>query len=53
MVYLESGTFRRYGGGRHGDVIDFVLAVERVSFLRALDLLEGFQSEQHGQRSAA
>ena len=53
MVYPEGGTFRCYGCGRHGDVIDFLMAVERVSFLRALDLLEGFQSEQHGQRSAA
>lgn len=53
MVYSEGGTFRCYGCGRHGDVIDFLMAVERVSFLRALDLLDGFQSEQHGQRSAA
>lgn len=53
MVYPESGTFRCYGCGRHGDVIDFLMAVERVSFLRALDLLEGFQSEQHEQPPAA
>lgn len=53
MVYPEGGTFRCYGCGRHGDVIDFLMAVERVSFLRALDLLESFQSEQHGQRPAA
>jgi DNA primase len=53
MVYPEGGAFRCYGCGRHGDAIDFLMAVERVSFLRALDLLEGFQSEQHGQRSGA
>ena len=53
MVYPDGGTFRCYGCGRHGDVIDFLMAVEQVSFLRALDLLEGFQSEQHEQRPAA
>lgn len=41
MVYPEGVTFRHYGRGRHGDVMDLVLAVERVSFLRALDLCEG------------
>ena len=53
MVYPDGGTFRCYGCGRHGDVIDFLMAVERVSFLRALELIEGFQSEQHDQRPAA
>lgn len=53
MVYPDAGTFRCFGCGRHGDVIDFIMAVERISFLLALDLLEGFQSEQHEQRPAA
>lgn len=45
MVYPTAGTFRCYGCGHHGDVIDFLMTIEQVPFLRALDALDRFQSD--------
>ena len=43
MVYPETGRFRCYGCGRHGDVITFIAGIEELPFLRALDRLEQFR----------
>jgi hypothetical protein len=50
MVYPASGTFHCFGCPRHGDIITFVMAIERVPFLRALDQLERFRND-HDQRT--
>lgn len=52
MVYAEAGKFRCYGCGRHGDVIEFLMTIEQLPFLRALDALDDFQSQTHEQPSA-
>lgn len=49
MVYPSTGTFRCFGCGSHGDVITFVMEIEQLPFLRALDALDRFQ---HGQPPA-
>ena len=45
MIYPESGRFRCYGCGRHGDVITFIAGIEELPFLRALDRLEQFRDD--------
>jgi len=52
MVYAESGRFQCFGCGQRGDVIAFLMAVEQLPFLRALDALARFQSDDHGHPSA-
>jgi DNA primase len=39
-VYPVTGTFRCYGCGKHGDVINFIQEAEQMSFSQALDTLE-------------
>jgi DNA primase len=39
-VYADRGRFHCYGCGAHGDVIDFVMRVEHLTFLQALDTLD-------------
>ncbi|MDQ3816150.1 MAG: CHC2 zinc finger domain-containing protein [Acidobacteriota bacterium] len=39
-VYPATGTFRCYGCGKHGDVINFIQEAEQMSFSQALDTLE-------------
>jgi DNA primase len=39
-VYPATGTFRCYGCGKYGDVIDFIQEAEQMSFSQALDTLE-------------
>jgi len=54
MVYPATGTFHCFGCGRHGDIITFIVAIERVSFLWALDRLEHFRNQyDREQREAA
>lgn len=52
MVYPIAGTFRCFGCGLHGDVITFMMAIEQLPFMRALEALENFDSQNHGARSA-
>ncbi len=52
MVYPEAGRFRCYGCGRYGDVITFVIAVERLPFLKALEFLENLHSQTDGREAA-
>ena len=52
MVYTEGARFHCYGCGRHGDVIEFFMSIEHVSFLRALEELEGFRAEPYDRRVA-
>jgi DNA primase len=54
MVYPATGTFHCFGCGRHGDILTFIVAIERVPFLRALDRLEQFRNQyDREQRKAA
>lgn len=53
MLYPESGTFRCYGCGRHGDIITFLIGVENLPFLRALSRLEQLRDDYGRDTSAA
>lgn len=53
MVYSEVGVFRCYGCGRHGDIITFMIALENLGFLAALDRLEEFRDEYDREARAA
>lgn len=44
VLYLPSRTYHCYGCGAHGDVINFVRAMENLSFAQTLDALETFLS---------
>lgn len=52
MVYPGSGTFHCFGCGRHGDVITFFIAMERLPFRQALDALEVL-ARDHDRPAAA
>jgi len=48
-VYPTSGTFHCYGCGKHGDVISFVRAIEKLNFPQALEVLERFSPPHDSQ----
>jgi len=50
-VYADSGTFHCYGCGAHGDVLDFVMRIEHVTFPQALDTLDALRLN-HGRAAA-
>jgi DNA primase len=50
-VYPEGSTFHCFGCWEHGDVLDFLQKIEHVTFPRALELLEEYQS--HDESRAA
>lgn len=47
-VYPKTGTFHCFGCGRHGDIITFIREIEHLSFLEALDRLEGLLPSHGG-----
>jgi len=53
MVYPATGTFHCFGCPRHGDVITFLMCVERLPFRRALDQLERFRNDHDQGTSQA
>lgn len=52
MVFPQSATFHCFGCGRHGDMIAFVIAIEGLTFWRALEFL-GDLPRDHAGREAA
>lgn len=52
MVFPASSTFHCFGCGRHGDVITFMIAIEGLTFWRALDFLEGLPRDHVGREAA-
>jgi len=46
-VYPATGTYHCYGCRAHGDAIQFLMEVERLSFTQALDVLERFQADNN------
>jgi len=53
VVYRERGTFHCFGCGSHGDVITFLMTIEKISFLQALAALERVHPSGHGNQQAA
>ncbi len=47
-IYADRGGFHCYGCGAHGDVIDFVMRVEHLTFPQALDTLDALRLN-HGR----
>jgi len=47
MVFPAPGTFHCYGCRAHGDVIDFLMRIEKTSFKETLDVLRSL-SQEHG-----
>lgn len=50
-LYPRTGTFYCFGCGEHGDVISFLRAVEHLSFMQTLDMLEGLASHHDEPRN--
>jgi len=50
-VYADAGTFHCYGCGAHGDVFDFVMRIEHLTFPQALDTLDTTRLN-HGRAAA-
>ena len=44
VVYPASGTFHCYGCRKHGDVITFLMTIERLNFSGALAALDSLIS---------
>jgi DNA primase len=49
-IYPRTGTFYCFGCGEHGDIISFLKAVEHLSFMQTLDMLEGLASHHDEPR---
>jgi DNA primase len=45
MVHPETRRFRCYGCGRHGDVITFLIGIEHLPFIQAIEWLERFRDD--------
>ena len=47
VVYPENQTFHCFGCGTHGDVLTFLMQVERITFREAVKRLRGWTDETH------